>query len=190
MAAQNLQERYKTTLRISWIFVNMMCPITFVLQLTMVSSRSFISTDKLCFCSVFFTLSGKSHGRCAFSHFLQISGVASGTKWLLKDIKQNWNEELICCNELRSGSVHSILRQQNYLSNFLMPRMIRWWWYLTWWMAKVILSSTERSGLIIQFHELLDFSRNVLFIYCAANLHVNMSSDRDFLANNRFVLCT
>jgi hypothetical protein len=57
-------------------------------------------------------------------------------------------------------------------------------------MAKVILSSTERSGLIIQFHELLDFSRNVLFIYCAANLHVNMSSDRDFLANNRFVLCT
>lgn len=73
----------------------------------------------------FSTLSGKSHGRCAFSHFLQISGVASGTKWLLKDIKQNWNEELICCNELRSGSVHSILRQQNYLSNFLMPRMIR-----------------------------------------------------------------
>lgn len=53
MAAQNMQERYKITLRISWIFVNMMCPITFVLQLTMVSARSFILTDKLCIRSVF-----------------------------------------------------------------------------------------------------------------------------------------
>ena len=34
-----------------------------------------------------FTLSGKSHARCAFSHLLQISGVASGIKWLLKDFK-------------------------------------------------------------------------------------------------------